>query len=716
MSKVFGKNTTPPNQPKRNTFDLSRQVNTTLDYGQLIPIVVDPVIPGDSFEYDLAFGLRAMPTAFPIQTKVRVDTHFFYVRNRNLWKDWVNFIGKTGADNYVLPYTQSQFNPLRTCELADYLGLPTTLFSVDSGSRNFNLALFGGYYTRDCLIYDSRFILGDIWSDSYPQPLLDSEDFLVVDGDPLGSCSPGLEISLTGEFFDPQGFLPLYSKGNYVARLFGFDPKSSTDKLYALPFDAGEFQYSFDSSGNPLSKFTIKFHCVDSSSMVPKAIVFFQKADRGRGYHVMSAQDLNQDSFAVSFSVSSGASPSDFADNSASQYLNFNALPFRAYESIYNSFYRDQRNNPYIIDGVNDPNRYLPTKEGGLDTNYYPIRYRNWEQDFITSCVPSPQQGIAPLVGITSSGVATFSNDDGSTTTVELTTAEDGDSITGATYHSNIPNSVARSIVDIASSGISISDFRGVNALQRWLEINMRRGLKYKDQILSHFGVETSFAELDMPEFLGGATQYLDPSQVNQTSSSVDGAPLGSFAGQLSCVGKNNHTIRHYCDEHGYIIGIMSIVPVPAYSQIMPKDFLKSSPLDYFFPEFGHLGMQPVTYAEVCPFQVLAANGGDESELQKTFGYQRAWYDYLARTDEVHGNFRNYLRDFVLYRNFVSIPTLTPDFLTVNKNQLNNIFTVTDVEDPETGEKVPIHPFLGQIHIRCLAKRPIPKYGIPRLE
>lgn len=708
MSKVFGKNTTPPNQPNRNTFDLSRQVNTTLDYGQLIPIVVDPVIPGDSFEYDLAFGLRAMPTAFPIQTKVRVDTHFFYVRNRNLWKDWVNFIGKTGADNYVLPYTMSEFNQLRTCELADYLGMPTTLFNVNTLTKNC-VSQSGPHH----FVYDPRALpAGNIWTDTAQHDITANDGFIFINSDTLPQCVPGLEISFTSEFFDEQGFPDVF-KEKFYPRLF-----NSKDGIYnALPFDVGEVQYTYDSAGNPLPKFTIKFHCVDASTLQPNVIVFFFKDSRGRGYHFCSPQDLNQsNSFPVEIVVNSGDTVLDFADSPASQYLRFSALPFRAYESIYNSFYRDQRNNPYIIDGVNDPNRYLPTQEGGLDDNYYPIRYRNWEQDFITSCVPSPQQGTAPLVGITSSGVATFANDDGSTTTVELTTAEDGDSITGATYHSNIPNSVARSIVDIASSGISISDFRGVNALQRWLEINMRRGLKYKDQILSHFGVETSFAELDMPEFLGGATQYLDPSQVNQTSSSVDGAPLGSFAGQLSCVGKNNHTIRHYCDEHGYIIGIMSIVPVPAYSQIMPKDFLKSSPLDYFFPEFGHLGMQPVTYAEVCPLQVLAANGGDESELQKTFGYQRAWYDYLARTDEVHGNFRNFLRDFVLYRNFVSIPTLTPDFLTVNKNQLNNIFTVTDVEDPETGEKVPIHPFLGQIHIRCLAKRPIPKYGIPRLE
>ena len=53
---------------------------------------------------------------------------------------------------------------------------------------------------------------------------------------------------------------------------------------------------------------------------------------------------------------------------------------------------------------------------------------------------------------------------------------------------------------------------------------------------------------------------------VTQTTDGGDGSPLGSYAGQLSCVGTSKHSIRHYCDEPGWIIGILSVVPVPNYS------------------------------------------------------------------------------------------------------------------------------------------------------
>ena len=82
--------------------------------------------------------------------------------------------------------------------------------------------------------------------------------------------------------------------------------------------------------------------------------------------------------------------------------VNISALPFRAYESIYNAFYRDQRNNPYMINGVPEYNKWIPTTDGGMENHVYSLHYANWEQDFLTTAVQSPQQGIAPLVGIVS--------------------------------------------------------------------------------------------------------------------------------------------------------------------------------------------------------------------------------------------------------------------------------------------------------------------------
>lgn len=756
MSKVFGKDASRPNNVKRNVFDMSHQNNLTMRFGELYPCLVEPVIPGDSFQCDVAFGIRALPTAFPVQTKIRVDTHFFYVRNRNLWKDWQNFIGMTGnTDAYKLPTVKGKH---ATGSLADYLGVPTTVvgevsdrikaFRANVASLDFRNTSFPSKPDNyGSLEVDFETLTsGDFHSigtpenfDSFPVVYNNGSTTFRLYSLPfvgLESLSreihlfKGSVVKLSGSFpntpfsravlsalesgdailtvaeaiIDDPNLFNLYDdtvRTNRVTNSFGAASVSLTTDFSA------DFTFNLTDSVSLSSgyRFVIISRKISSDGSTLDPFVEFEAQPTSDVITIPGAPYLHSLEYSFDDVVDASTSSVPIQD--------INALPFRAYESIYNSFYRDQRNNPYIVDGVHDPNVYLPTTDGGFDTYPYSLRKRNWEQDFMTSAVPSPQQGTAPLVGVTSTGVAKFANEDGTTTSVKLTTADDGDTVTGAEFSDDTPNSVARSIVNLATSGFSISDFRGVNALTRWLEINMRRGLKYKDQILSHFGVDVHYNVLDMPEFIGGVTQWFDSSQINQTSASdiSNGDPLGSYAGQLSAVGGNNHTIRQFCDEHGYIIGIVSIVPVPVYDQLLPKDFIKSSPLDFFFPEFGHLGFQPVSYTEVAPYQaqLFGVNPSD------VFGYQRAWYEYLARTDEAHGEFRTYFRDFLLARKFKNVPSLSPDFLTVSPDQLNNVFTVSEFPNGD-GSTTPVMPFLGQIHFKEFIKRPIPRYGTPKLE
>lgn len=736
MSSPFGKNTSPANKVKRNSFDLSRTSSITLNWGRITPFMCLPVLPGDSAKISLNFGIRAMPTAFPVQTKIRADVHYFYVRNRNLWKDWPNFIGMTGkSEGYELPkLVASEFKAdcYRDGSLADYLGVPTSI----TGNKSYSspVSWIGNFVDNS---------MGHTWRPistsparcvTTPSASSPDRSFMTCLLTPSGAPTSeffrnakgwtiAVQLDFTGSeeewdmvFSDFNRMEPQYIN----AYLLHDDSSSSKSDFNCLTKSGVFYKTRIDFLPKPYRGVTVYFDILEN---IPSFVTLRGYPTLGLAYNTANRTRLpfTRTDFEIrSYVVNSNSRYThqdaiDFVDSESSALPDLNALPFRAYESIYNAFYRDQRNNPYMVDGYNDPNVYLPTTDGGPDNTYYPWRYRNWEQDFITTAVPTPQQGIAPLVGISSSGVATFELSDGTPYKVELTTSEDGDTITGAKYTKNLPNEVARSLVNVATSGISINDFRGVNALQRWLEMNMRRGLKYKDQIKSHFGVDVSYAELDMPEFIGGATQFFDSMQINQTSQSEGSDPLGSYAGQLACVGGSKHKIKHYCDEHGYIIGLISLVPVPAYSQLMPKDFIKSSPLDYFFPEFGHLGMQPITYNEICPLQAIATG----VPLDSTYGYQRSWYEYLSATDEVHGDFRYKLRDFVLYRDFGRVPSLSEEFLTVRPEQLNEIFTVSEIPDPSdsgSGEMVPIDPFLGQLHIDCVMKRPIPRFGVPRLE
>lgn len=767
MKSPFSTSNSAANSPSRNVFDLSHSVHSTFGIGTLTPFLCQEVLPGDSVKLETAFGIRAMPTAFPVQSRVRADVHYFYVRNRNLWKDWMNFIGKTGNPSAFPTLAPSAaVAQFKTGSLGDYLGVPTTVAggnTYPSGNIAFQTTNFNGEdyapaspissVARRYYAYFNRDALGSINIGDTNSPLnvigvrelskapndfsayFSGVPFLIPRStDPLHT---GTRVNagdtLTGTFSVNTSTAAAISANDVSAYLFKAEASLYADTIdgemdvpangpspYLVPVKLSLRTMEIESSIQSLVTYRYTFVVDEDVTLSPSSLsaqsaepllyvtLLSNYADgvaKGRGtwlkYDGSTPTGLPVFNPARVEATEVTKATSRFT---ADELPSLSALPFRAYESIYNSFYRDQRNNPFVLpDGTQDPNVYCANTNGGPDGTNYRLYQRNWEQDFITTAVPTPQQGNAPLVGVTNTGKATFASDDGTLHTVQLT-ASDGDHVDGASYSTNLPNDVARSLVNLASSGFSISDFRGVNALTKWLEINMRRGLKYKDQLLSHFGVDASYSTLDMPEFLGGATKFFDSTQVNNNAGSEED-PLGSYAGQMSCLGSSNHNITRYFDEHGYIIGIMCISPVPIYNQILEKHFTKRDPLDFYFPEFGHLGYQPITYNEVAPLQALA--GG--IDLNDTFGYQRPWYDYMSKLDSSHGDFRTTLRGFLFGRQFDSLPSLTKSFLTIDPHELNEVFTVTEVDG------VTVQPFLGEIRLSMFMKRPIPRLFAPSL-
>lgn len=267
-----------------------------------------------------------------------------------------------------------------------------------------------------------------------------------------------------------------------------------------------------------------------------------------------------------------------------------------------------------------------------------------------------------------------------------------------------------RILMDIAQSGISINDFRQVNALQAYLEQNIRSGYKYVDYIRGQFGVKPKHNELDMPEFLGGFTQRVDVNSVTNTNGVIPDASdafLGSYAGQARSFGGSPHAVSSYFDDYGFILGVMMVIPDAAYSQILPKHFLYHGQLDWYIPKFSQIGMQPVTYEEFCPVQSKYDSVANPSKLLKdTFGYQRPNHELVWYPDTVHGEFRLSLKDFLINRLFASRPELCSDFLKIRPEETNSIFNRT-----EASEDV----ILGQIVCKITAKRPLPRIVIPSL-
>lgn len=767
MANVFSMSNERVRDVNRNTFDLSFKYSGTFKFGPLYPVFCKEVLSGDSWKIDPVFGFEFMPMVFPVQTRINAHLHFFYVRRRNLWRDYKDYFGarKENLDPPYLDFATNFDNLAKTGSLGDYFGLPTTLF---------------GDFGQSLIEVTNRTFMGTLYQDNNSVSTTPSSTYFSslstmrillqnsasvftkgISADYVNNVDNGCNLSAV--YYECENFstFPLALSSvksgcrfrfdftrndeqldfNHVGRnfIFGivFNGNTGDEQMFAFTTSVGSNRpedsstYSISTDGKTMTvdyiisseSFEKYFSASDklnfSIYMVQPNGAPFGGSTWSNPYNDLIYQTVgHRPNFALKISclpysatvirdIDADTSPywSSTSANKEKQ-LKISAEPFRAYESVYNCFYRDARNNPLIIDGQPEYNKWIPTDSGGPDTTPYSLRYRNWEQDFLTTAVQSPQQGVAPLVGITTRGDVRFMDQEtGNVYTAKANVGEDGQTIESYTVMTpTMPEGNLLALGDMVSSGISINDFRNVNALQIWLETNMRKGQTFKDLIKGHFNVDVRFDELDMPEFIGGVSRRVNVYSVTQTSSDVLGSPLGSYAGQASLAGASGDAITHFCDEPGYIIGILSFVPVPTYSQLLPKHFIKRNVLDHFSPEFGHIGFVPIKYNEVCPVQAFNDN---PDSLNDTFGYQRAWYDYLASTDEVHGLFRNQLRNYLMTRQFDVKPVLSESFLLVDPKQLNEVFASTTENDDK---------ILGQIVYDVSVKRPIPRYGVPRLE
>ena len=222
--------------------------------------------------------------------------------------------------------------------------------------------------------------------------------------------------------------------------------------------------------------------------------------------------------------------------------------------------------------------------------------------------------------------------------------------------------------------------------------------------------IDIRFDELLMPEFIGGISRELSMRTVEQTVDQQSGSSQGQYAealgsktGIAGVYGSTSNNIEVFCDEESYIIGLLTVTPVPIYTQMLPKDFIYNGLLDHYQPEFDRIGFQPITYKEICPLNFDISN---MNEMNKTFGYQRPWYEYVAKYDNAHGLFRTDMKNFIMHRTFSGLPQLGQQFLLVDPDAVNQVFSVTEYTDK----------IFGYVKFNATARLPISRVAIPRLD
>lgn len=408
--------------------------------------------------------------------------------------------------------------------------------------------------------------------------------------------------------------------------------------------------------------------------------------------------------------------------------ISVNALPFRAYNLIFNQWFRNE--NTDNAKGTGATNTVGDIGDGPDPyTNYsFPFTVRK-RHDYFTSALPWTQKGgvvSTPLAG--KATVFTNATDLVSGAQSPLHALD----VTGATMTAGQPLSVLTGGTNIgvfatppAQSGaqtgaypsnlyadLSTATATTINALrlafqtQRLLERDARAGTRYTEIIRSHFGVVSPDMRLQRPEYLGGGKTPVNIVPVPQTTATGltgGSSPLGTLAAVGTSVA-HNHGFRQSFTEHGYVIGIVCVRADPVYQQGMRRMWTRSTRYDFYLPVFQALGEQAIRNDEIY----CDGSANDTA----AFGYQERWAEYRYFPSMVTGAFRSTfatpLDAWHLAQKFTSLPALNTTFMTdVTVNTLDRILAAGSTARTNNEQ------FLCDFFFDVTAARPMPMYSVP---
>lgn len=435
-----------------------------------------------------------------------------------------------------------------------------------------------------------------------------------------------------------------------------------------------------------------------------------------------------------------------------------NALPFRAYNLIYNEWFRDEN----LIDSI-----AVPTNDGPDQVSNYTLRKRAKRHDYFTSALPWPQKGPSVDVGLTGNApVVGFGNEDSWTlqssagvsdnsgnwilgipaslgsnkglevfrSTFQFPVPEQTPMMSGPgsgssnwktigqqdqsgstdqmapfnairgsqAYFPEIymtPHSGRQPYADLSNvSAITINDLRQAFQIQKFYEKWARGGSRYTETLRVMFNVISPDARLQRPEYLGGTHSRVNVVPTAQTSSTDSVSPQSNLSA-FGVLGDSAHGFNKSFVEHGYVIGLCCLRADITYQQGLNRMWSRRQLFDFYWPTLAHLGEQVVYNKEIYTQGTADDNG--------VFGYQERYAEYRYKPSMITGKLRSTdaqtLDVWHLAQKFDTLPKLNQDFIEENP-PISRVIAVQN--EPQ---------FFADFWFDLKTSRPMPVYSVPGL-